>query len=240
MSARPIEITSADTLDFDVTKYDWAFERENAGAISAHWTRLVKQRPQMFDGRVLLMHRGAVETAGGRRILRGAVFETAFSAFLAWRDLGFPGESVRNIFAMAALRGADGGFVLGEMGAHTSNAGQIYFPAGTPDTGDISGSRLDLDGSLWRELAEETGLARHEIAARPGWTLVSAGARLACLKIVEAALPARDLVRRIEKRNAAQGAPEFTRMHIVRSRADFRPAAMPDFVVAFLEANQPG
>jgi hypothetical protein len=34
---------------------------------------------------------------------------------------------------MAALRGADGAFLLGEMAPHTTNGGQIYFLAGTPD-----------------------------------------------------------------------------------------------------------
>ena len=82
----------------------------------------------MWNGRVLLLRRG--EIAGG--VLSGAYSEVDFASFIAWRDWGFPDKSVRNCFAMAALRSADGAFLLGEMGAHTATAGQIYFRPARP------------------------------------------------------------------------------------------------------------
>ena len=60
--------------------------------------------------------------------LSGTCFVAEYKAFLAWRDLGRPGEA-RNIFALSALRSADGAYLLGEMAPWTANAGQIYFPA---------------------------------------------------------------------------------------------------------------
>ena len=72
--------------------------------------------------------------------LRGEFIETDFAAFLTWRESGFPAANACNGFAMAALRGADGAFLLGEMAAHTASAGAIYFPAGSPDRqGDDGG-----------------------------------------------------------------------------------------------------
>ena len=80
-----------------------------------------------------MRRREIVRRADGALRLAGVYFETDYADFVAWRDFGHPGEPVENCFSMAALRSADGAFLLGEMAAHTVNAGRIYFPAGTPD-----------------------------------------------------------------------------------------------------------
>ena len=115
-------------FDCDLIRADWRFEIEEAEAIERNWDRRTRATPEIFNGRVLLLHHGAVD--GGPSplpVFRGACFETSFKAFLAWRDLGFPPGEVRNCFSMAALESADGAFILGEMNAHTAPAGQIYF-----------------------------------------------------------------------------------------------------------------
>jgi hypothetical protein len=65
--------------------------------------------------------------------LEGDYFEVDYADFVDWRAIGDSDEPVFNCFAMAALRGADGAFLLGEMAPHTVNGGQTYFPAGTPE-----------------------------------------------------------------------------------------------------------
>ena len=90
-------------------------------------------------------------------MLSGAYSEADFASFVAWRDWGFPDTSVRNCFPMAALRSSDGAFLLGVMGAHTANAGHIYFAAGTPDPNDIVGDTVDLEGGVMRELDGRNG-----------------------------------------------------------------------------------
>ena len=59
--------------------------------------------------------------------------------FLAYRDGGSPDGHVANAFAAIVPWSADGAILLGRMGAHTANAGQIYFPCGTPDLDDVRG-----------------------------------------------------------------------------------------------------
>src|SRR4029078_11283403 len=101
--------------------------------IDAHFEKLRREKPEIWNGKVLLLRRG--EIANG--MLSGTYLKTDFASFIAWRDWGFPDKSVRNCFPMAALRSADGAFLLGLMGAHTATAGHMCFPAGRTDPDDI-------------------------------------------------------------------------------------------------------
>lgn len=238
-------MTLADRLECRFEPQDWPFAQLQAEAIDAHWRRWTNGNPHIFNGRILLLHAGGTETAGdGARIFRGAFSETEFKALLYWRGAGFPDSGRRNVFAMAALQASDGAFVLGEMGAHTANPGQIYFPAGTPDRDDIVDGKVDLEGSVWRELAEETGLAESDATAAHGWTLVEDGGRLACMRRLRSPLPATELIDKIsafhESERGAGGLPEFARMHLWRRAGDVAPERMPGFMRAYLEAAQPG
>jgi 8-oxo-dGTP pyrophosphatase MutT (NUDIX family) len=237
-----VRVRRIDDIDARVAPFDWAFAKSRAGDIAANWRALKAEKPALYDGRVLLM--SGVDFGGDARrsLMRSRHFETDFSAFLAWRDFGFPGSGVHNCFAMAALRGSDGGFILAEMGAHTANAGKIYFPAGTPDRGDIVGDALDLEGSVFRELEEETGLAPRDVSAAPDWLVIEAGPRVACMKLVRVDAPAREAARDIDARVAAQRDPELAGTRVIAHREDIDRARTPDFVVAYLERMfaQPG
>jgi hypothetical protein len=214
---------------------EWDFATARAREIDAHWEALRTERPGLFDGRVLLVDLCEVEERAGARILRTRHFATRFRNFVAQRDFGFPDAGVRNCFAAAALRAADGCFVLGQMGAHTANAGRIYFPCGTPDMEDVRGALVDLDGSALRELFEETGLGEGDITPAPGWTIVFEGPRIACMKEARAHAPGDELAARIGAFLARQAEPELSGVHVVRSKADLRPDVMPGFVLAYLE-----
>ena len=172
---------------------------------------------------------------GGLRFT-GAYFETDYANYVAWRDWGHPGERVDNCFSMAALRGADGAFLLGEMAPHTLNAGQIYFPAGTPDPQDLLDGRVDLDGSARRELLEETGLQADEASIGRAWTVVFEPWRIACMKPMTLAVPADEAKARIDDFLRRDPLAELSRMHIVRSVEDIDEARTPAFVAAYLRA----
>lgn len=195
----------------------------------------------MFNGPVLMQHACEIVEEQGVTIMRAQWFETSYAAFTAWIDFGFPDPRVRNGFSMAALRAKDG-FVLAEMGAHTANAGRIYFPAGTPDPGDVAQGQVDLAASALRELTEETGLTPDELTIDPDWLVVDAGPYNACMKLMRSPLPAIELAADIERRIARQGDPELARMHVVRSAKDLVPQRMHGFMLAFLEEMlaQPG
>jgi len=229
---RDVSILVLERIDAVYAQREWELARDRSDEISAHWRGLVAANPALFNGRVLLQYERRI--ADG--VLEARYLETDYSAFLAWRDFGWPDRQVRNGFAMAALRASDGAYLLGEMGAHTANAGKVYFAAGTPDPADITlDGRVDLVGSLMRELEEEMGLRASEVELGEGWTAVLEGQRSAFMRPVGIAMEAEAARALILSRLARQEQPELADVHIVRSAADIDRAAMPLFTCAFLE-----
>lgn len=216
-------------LDTTFRPWSWSFAEQRRTEIDAYFADKQRDKPELFNGRVLL-GRNPVFTAD---TFSAAYFETDFASFLAWRDWGFPDKAVFNGFGMGALRGNDGGFVLGEMAGHTANAGRIYFPSGTPDPSDLRGNLVDIPGSVIREVAEETGLTAADYRLADGWRCIAAGSAIAMIRILDAAATAASLRATIEANSVAQTLPEFSAFHLVHSPADFTPT-MPVFVTAFL------
>jgi 8-oxo-dGTP pyrophosphatase MutT (NUDIX family) len=215
---------------------EWAFARERAGEIKAHWEALKAKSPALFDGRVLLQYERRIEDG----VFHARYLATDYSAFLAWRDFGWPDKEIINGFSMAALRAKDGAYLLGEMAAHTANPGKVYFAAGTPDPDDITpAGEVDLLGNLLRELEEETGLTSSEVTVGEGWTAVFEGQRIAFLRPVAIDMNAKAARALILSRLAKQAHPELADVHIIRSAKDIDEERMPRFASAYLEHMLP-
>jgi 8-oxo-dGTP pyrophosphatase MutT (NUDIX family) len=228
-----IRVVAVERLDLRFEPQPWPWAEVNRAFIERHFEQAREQRPALWNGRVLLLHRFMIEAG----VLRGAYLETDFASFLAWRDAGFPDPSVRNCFAAGALRAADGAFLLGRMARHTANAGKIYFPAGTPDPGDVGADgAVDLMGSVLRELQEETGLLASEVSPGPRWQAALAGARIGLMRPLRAHEDSDKLAARIHAFIAGEKEPELEDVMIVREPADFVPE-IPDFVRAYLECE---
>lgn len=235
MSEPHARIFKVAELDLAYEPAPWAFARSRAEEIAAYWASRKAALPRLFDGRILLLGRHQfAQRDDGATVLRGAYFETDYKAFLAWRDFGFPDRGVCNCFSMAALQSSDGAFLLGEMAAHTANAGSVYFPAGTPDPTDIFGARVDLAASARRELREETGISADEVATAPDWTIVHAPPRIACMKIMRMAETAQSVKARVDAFLAADPEAELRRLHIVRRGQNLDTINSPRFIVDFL------
>lgn len=207
----------------------WPFASQRRAEINAYFADLQRKQPSIWNGRVLLMHEHELAS----RTLRGAYLETDFASFAAWRSWGFPEAGVRNCFGASALISADNALLLGVIGPHTANAGQIYFPCGTPDRKDIEGDAIDLERSALRELAEETGLDAATLDVAPDWTAVFWKGEIAMVKRCRSSDAADVLRRRIAKYLAQEQQPELADIAIIRERNDIS-AAMPGFVSAYI------
>jgi 8-oxo-dGTP pyrophosphatase MutT (NUDIX family) len=231
LSVSNIEIAEIDRMAIAVEPWCWDFAVRRRTEIDRHFTDLQRRHPAVWNGRVLLLNRYAIREG----TLHGACFETDYASFCAWRNWNLPDASVYNVFAVAALRSADGAYLVGEMAPDTAAAGSLYFPCGTPEPADLdAGGALDLGGNLGRELKEETGLDVAELDAEPGWSLVRDRGYIGLLKRLAARENAEALRARIMRHIASEAEPELVDIRILREPADLDPR-MPGFVVAFLK-----
>jgi len=217
-------------LDLTLEPRRWAFAEERRAEITAYFLARQREIPQLWNGRVLL----ACDPNFASDCFSARYFETDFASFLAWRDWGCPDDTVFNGFGMGALRSSDGVFVVGEMAAHTANAGKVYFPSGTPDLDDLDGTTVDIAGSVAREVTEETGLTIADYQAAPYWDCVVSGGSIAMMRLLDSPWSGDVLRQRIEVNLAQQRSPELAGMHLVRHREDMT-SAMPIFVTRYIE-----
>jgi hypothetical protein len=226
-----LEIVTLDRAEIVLEPWSWPFAAERRDDIDRHFANIQRQRAGVWNGRVILLHRRAIEDG----VLRGACFETDYASFCAWRDWQFPDPDIWNVFAPAALQSADGAWLVGEMAPDTAAAGQLYFPCGTPEPDDIGATGvLEFAVNVARELREETGLDMAELAAAPGWTLVRDRGYAALMKRLTARQPADELRARIMRYIAQEARPELIDIHIVRGPSDLSQR-MPRFMTMYLE-----
>ncbi len=223
-------ILAIDRLALAFAPKPWTYAAERRAEIDEYFATLRRDKPALWNGRVLMLHDHAV--ADG--VFRGEYLETDYASFAAWHSWDMPAAAVYDCFGAAAIMAADGAFLLGVMGPHTLNAGRIYFPCGTPDPDDIAGARVDLEASVRRELKEETGLDVAEFSAEPGWTTVFDLPLIAHIKVLKSSQNAEALRARILSHLAREKQPELAGIRIVRAPNDLE-APMPRFVTSFLE-----
>lgn len=224
------QLFHVDRLDLAFKPRPWPFAEEKRAEIDAFFAGLQKENPALWNGRVLLTYRHVVRDG----LFQADCLETDFASFIAWRRWGSP-AGVRDCFSAAAIVSADGAVLLGEMGPHTANAGNVYFPCGTPDPSDIVDGKVDLAWSVERELKEETGIDIAAFTVEPGWTTIVDGPLIVQVRTLHSAKPADALRAEMFAHLAAEAQPELADIRIVRGPGDYT-GAMPAFVTAYLDA----
>lgn len=234
-SGRAPIIGDVDRFDCHVAEQSWPWADKNTDKIAAHWQTAITEKPDMFDGKVLIATEVAVE--GSR--LAAELTVVRYAALNFWVSSGFPYAGAFNLFGAGLVVTKDGAVLLGEMAGHTANAEISYFPCGTPDPDDVVGDMLDVEGSILRELEEETGLgAAHLRPAAQRW-IAWDGALFCCARRYDTDLTAEEAERLAAAHLAAQKRPELARVHFIRRMDDFLTLNAPAYVSALLEQVLP-
>ncbi|MEP3280331.1 MAG: GNAT family N-acetyltransferase [Stappiaceae bacterium] len=217
--------------ELKIKQRSWDFSRENRHKIEAHWRTACEKKPALFNGDVYQLYDWTIE--GG--LFRGVLSKIGFADFLAWRDWGYPDRTVNNLFGTAVIRSTDGTLIFGRMASQTANAGKIYPPGGSLDNNDIiEEDKLDIFGSIGRELKEETGLDARK-ARIFGIYAVFDGARIALALCLDFKKSAAELQNVINHHIGEQIEPELSGVVQISSPQDIDRNKMPSYAVAIAE-----
>ncbi|BCJ91368.1 hypothetical protein IZ6_21030 [Terrihabitans soli] len=230
-SGRAPIIGDVDTFNCEVTDEGWPWAEKKTAAIAEYWKTAIAEKPEMFDGEVLV----ATEVSVEKSKLVAELSTVRYSALNFWTTSGFPHAGVFNLFGAGIVVTKDGAVLIGEMAPHTSNAGFSYFPCGTPDLDDVIGGRLDVDGSILRELEEETGLGSADLQPSEQRWIAWDGALFCCARRCDTQLTGEEVERKVSGYLAAQQRPELARIHLVRRMDELQGLNVPAYVSALIE-----
>ncbi|MFC5069181.1 NUDIX hydrolase [Flaviflagellibacter deserti] len=218
-----------DVTSFECRMVDevWPWAENNSAAIAANWATAKARKPELFDGEVIIAR--SVEITGSQLVSTHTI--VSYSALMYWQSLNFPPAGAFNLFGAAAVVTSDGALLFGRMAAHTNNAGNLYFPCGTPDRADIVDDRLDIEGSILRELDEETGLGAYLTATDDRW-IVWDGGLFGCMRRYDTALDAAQAAEAVAAYLAKDEKPELSEVVFARAMSDIDQAVTPAYARA--------
>jgi 8-oxo-dGTP pyrophosphatase MutT (NUDIX family) len=216
------QILPVDFVDVRLDPEPHPFERDNAEAIAANWAAEKALTPAMFDGTVVLLS----ELAYAESRLTGRCHAVRFSTFMLWRKLK-PITSAEHSFAHAMLISSDNALVAIRMGAHTVNAGKVYFAAGSFEPEDFHNGLVDLDYNMAREVREETGLELGKARGEERCYALSGDTGTAIVRCYHLAETADEVASRIERFVATDPEPEIEGPVIIRGMHDLPDRLMP-------------
>ena len=220
------EVVKVEACELRVGMERWPWAVANADAIALNWQLQQIKNPSYFNGGIQMLT--GYRIAGG--LFHGTFATTDFASFLHWRGERYPDDSVRDCFGCAILRSAEGHLLLGLQAAGNLNADRAYCPGGFIDWADVRNRVIDIDGSVIREIVEETGLDVSGLLRTPGCLIIAADASIAIGIEYRSKLSADQLRAQIMQHIEGQIAPELADVLIVREPADIRSLKTTGYV----------
>lgn len=225
-------VFQAARVDLHVTDDPWLFSDRHREAISAHWERRRLVTPNFFNGVVHLLTQ---YNLSGDGLLSARFLRTDFRSFLYWRETGWPDTGVMDAFGSALLLSAEGRVLLGLQRAGNLNSGLCYPPGGFIDARDVrEDGSIDIEGSVAREILEETGLSAPAIARGQGYVITIAGPVLSIAVPYRSGLPGAALLDEIRRHISADADSELADLVLAAPEERNAELPMPDYARALL------
>ena len=215
----------------------WTYAANHRDVIDVHWKMAVSAIPGFFNGIVHVLRSLAFD--GGD--VQGTVIPTEFKNFLYWRDEGFPEEArVLDVFGSALIRSREGHVILGRQTPGNINEGLAYLPGGFIDPRDVTPQNtIDVQASVAREVAEETGLDASVLQPAPGFIVTHAPPHVSFAVPYTSKLSSAELVGRIRAHIGAQSEPELAEPVVLTSPADMEGRAVAHYARILLSSPLP-
>ncbi|AZO46498.1 MAG: hypothetical protein EOS58_21930 [Mesorhizobium sp.] len=214
-------ILPVDKVDVRLDPGRHPFERDNAEAIAENWRREMGANPALFDGTVVLLSALAYRDGG----LVGRCHAVKYSTFMLWRKKR-EASGAEHAYAHAMLVAGDNALVAIRMGAHTVNAGRVYFAAGSFEPIDFRDGLVDVDFNMIREVREETAIdlsgaergRRYHALSTPSGTVI--------FRRYQVTEPADEIARRIRAFIVTEAEPEIEGPVVIRDATDLPDGLM--------------
>lgn len=225
------EVVKVETCELRVGRERWPWAVAKADAIALSWQLQQIRNPSYFNGGIQILTRYRIEDGA----FKGTFAATDFASFLHWRGERYPDDSVRDCFGCAILRSAEGHLLLGRQATGNLNADRAYCPGGFIDPVDVLDGVIDIDGSVTREIAEETGLDVSALKRTPGYLIIAADASIAIGIEYLSELFSEQLRAQITRHIERQATPELAGAVIVRETPDVRTLKTTGYVTPLVE-----
>ncbi len=225
-------------VDLRVDVEDWPWAMARRAQVLAHFERKRAANPAYFNGQTFILAAHSLAA----NVFRASYAPADFASYLFWRDAGFPENGVRDGFGSAILRSAEGHVLLGRQAAGNVNAGSAYLPGGFIDRQDVrADGRIDIDGSVMREIEEETGLDPGRLDRVAGYRLSCAGPLISIGIEFRSRQGSEEMRAAVLAHLAQEAKPELVDIVVIRRPGDLAGANVPDYtrraVMALLAAR---
>ena len=187
-------------------------------AIEEHWQKRTAANPAFFNGAIFVVCKQSTQKINSKTVFVADIMRTDFKTFLYWRECK-TSQDIWDGFGTSILRSSDGQVLLGRQSPGHLNSGLAYFPGGFIDERDVTREgAINIEASILRELAEETGIDASNHERRPGYHITRIGQQISIGVEYQSSLTAEELLKIIHIHLTADEEKELSEVFFLDPR----------------------